>query len=87
MNGFWTWSTWDLDMWTVGWLAWILFFAVWETLSSFSEDAEMLTNHLRPIFLSMPLTWFLTAGLWLWLGFHMLAPVLEDWIPRAAGGR
>ena len=81
------WSAWRLDHLTVGWIVWIVFFVVWETYALVRHPGEELTAHLRPLFLEHPLTWFLALGLWLWLGVHFLAPVLERWLVDTAGGR
>lgn len=80
------WSVWQLDVWTKGWLAWILFFIVWETLSLRAGTGQELTQHLRPIFLSVPVVWWLAFGLWLWVGVHFLAPAIESSILRIARG-
>lgn len=83
----WTWRSWDFDIATVGWLLWMLFFFVWEWVTSrFSGNGEMLTDHLRPIFLSAPVIWFAAFGLWLWIGIHLLAPRLEAFLLRLLGG-
>lgn len=68
----WSWDVWGMDMFTTGWVVWILFFAVWETWALIVGTNQELTEHLRPVFLSSPPTWFLAFGLWLWLGFHFL---------------
>jgi hypothetical protein len=70
---------------TIGWVVWGVYFAVWETWTSLVE-MEMLTDHLRPVFHAMPVIWFLGLGLWVWMGIHFLAPSLEGWLARAAGG-
>lgn len=72
-----SWATWRLDLFTWGWVAWIAFFAIWESAAIIRGDGEALTHHLRPLFLSHPLTWWLALGAWLWLGVHMLAPAWE----------
>lgn len=86
MSRFADWRPWDLDVWTTGWAAWMLFFFVWEALSRVYGGKEMLTDHLRPIFLSQPPIWFIAFGLWLWLGIHLLVPTLESWLIRSAAG-
>lgn len=63
---------WSLDVWTWGWIVWILFFVGWETATLLSNNNQELTEHLRPVFLSAPPVYFLTMGLWLWLGWHFL---------------
>lgn len=80
------WAPWDLDVWTLGWDFWIAFFIIWETASGIWGEQEQLTNHLRPVFLSAPVIWFLAFGIWLWLGVHLLVPTLEAWISKSAGG-
>ena len=67
-----SWSAWRLDTFTWGWIAWLLFFLVWETLGIINSSEHTLTEHLRPLFISQSLTWFLASGLWLWLGYHFL---------------
>lgn len=59
-------------MWTLGWIIWLAAFFVWETLSLLDNRNQELTEHLRPVFLSQPITWFLALGLWLWIGYHFL---------------
>lgn len=71
------WNSWGWDHTTAGWLVWISYFIVWEAYTGFLRDGEMLTDHLRPLFLSAPVLWWLTLGLWLWLGIHFLAPAWE----------
>lgn len=68
----WSWGSWDFDLFTIGWALWLLFFIGWETAALIQGTKEELTAHLRPIFLSQPLTWFLALGLWMWLGYHFL---------------
>jgi len=80
------WSVWTLDIWTKGWVLWIVFFVVWETLTLRAGTGQELTQHLRPIFLSVPVVWWVAVGLWLWIGVHLLAPSLEDWLLRAVRG-
>ncbi len=79
------WAPWGLDVWTWGWIVFIVFFFVWEVLSGLYGGAQQLTHHLRPVFLSVPFVWFVALGVWLWLGIHLLAPTLEEWILRSAG--
>lgn len=71
------WRAWQLDHLTWGWIVWIVFFFAWETYTLVRHPGQELTAHLRPLFLEHPLTWWLTLGLWLWLGVHMLAPAWE----------
>lgn len=73
-----SWSAWELDHLTWGWILWILFFAVWETYSLVFHPGEELTAHLRPVFNEHPLTWWLAFGAWVWLFFHFLAPRWEQ---------
>jgi hypothetical protein len=80
------WSVWELDGWTTGWLVWILFFVVWETLSLRAGTGQELTQHLRPVFLSAPVVWWVFFGLWLWIGVHLLAPAIEDGLLRIVRG-
>lgn len=63
------WSAWDIDVFTIGWIVWILFFAVWETVGIMA-GREALTNHLRPVFIATPPVYFMTVGLWIWMGWH-----------------
>lgn len=66
-------SAWSWDWSTAGWAAWILFFAVWETLALRSGvPVHPLTAHLQPIFTIAPIMWYLTFGLWLWMFTHFL---------------
>ena len=77
------WSAWRLDHLTWGWIAWIAFFVVWETYTILWHPGEELTAHLRPVFLTHPLLWFLAFGLWVWLGVHFLWPAGERAFARA----
>lgn len=72
------WATWDFDWQTWGWVGFIVYFAVWETVTGFSER-EQLTHHLQAVFHAAPVTWYIAAGLWLWMGPHFLWPGLERW--------
>lgn len=80
------WSAWQIDHLTVGWIGWLVFFAVWETYALTVHPGEELTAHLRPLFLEHPTTWFLAFGLWLWIGVHFLAPALERSLLEAIRG-
>lgn len=71
------WKSWDWDYTTVGWIIFIIYFVAWEAYTGIRYEGEMLTDHLRPIFHAAPITWWLTFGLWLWLGVHFLAPSWE----------
>lgn len=71
------WTAWTPDWLTWSWVAWIVAFAVLETVAILHGSQNTLTRHLRPLFNEHPLTWWLTFGLWLWLGVHFLAPDLE----------
>lgn len=86
MSRIWSWDVWSLDHETWGWIIFLLYFAAWETYTGVIGTGNMLTDHLRPVFLSAPPTYFLAVGLWLWLGVHFLAPTLEIWIVLRAGG-
>ena len=79
------WSTWGLDWATWGWIFWILFFVVWETLTLMVGTNQELTEHLRPVFLFAPVTWFMAVGAWLWLGIHLLWPAAEAALQQATG--
>lgn len=81
-----SWRTWDLDLWTLGWIFFIVFFFVWEYLSSTYGGQEMLTDHLRPMFHAAPVTWYMAVGLWLWMGPHFLFPELEQFIANTVRG-
>ncbi len=78
MSGY-SWSSWHLDHLTWGWIVWAVFFIAWETYSLVWHPGQELTAHLRPLFVSHSLTWFLVAGLWLWLGFHFLVEPFNRW--------
>lgn len=68
-----SWRAWRLDAVTWAWIVWIAYFVVLETYALLNDARhDALTAHLRPLFIEHPLTWFLAAGLWLWLGFHFL---------------
>jgi hypothetical protein len=72
-----SWSAWKLDPLTWAWIVWVLAFVVLETVALWKFRGDELTAHLRPLFLSTPITWYLAFGLWLWLGVHFLAPRIE----------
>lgn len=86
MRRFGNWAPWDWDIFTAVWTVWMVFFFVWEAVSRHFGGHEMLTDHLRPIFLSYPVVWFIAFGIWLWLGVHLLAPTLEAWISSSTSG-
>lgn len=68
-----TWRAWIVDPVTVQWVIILIWFAVLETYAVVVDPlTHPLTAHLRPIFQADPAVWFLTFGLWLWLGFHFL---------------
>ena len=77
-----TWNAWALDTFTIGWIIWLAFFVIWESAGIVVGVENTLTYHLRPLFVAHPLTWFLTVGLWAWLGFHFL---IEAGNPIARG--
>lgn len=74
------WRVWELDAITWGWIAWIVWFLAWESYALYVRTGQELTEHLRPVFLTHSLAWFLAFGLWLWIGVHLLAPRLEAWV-------
>lgn len=68
-----SWLAWRLDPITWAWIFWIAWFLVFETWAILTPaPLDTLTAHLRPVFANHPLAWFLTFGLWLWVGFHFL---------------
>lgn len=71
------WRAWDWDWTTASWTLWLLAFAVLESVTVVQGKGEELTNHLRPLFLEHPLTWWLALGTWFWIGFHFLWPAAE----------
>lgn len=84
------WVAWHWDWPTFLWLAWMAALLALEWLTSNVSPIEswrgnMLTEHLRPLFLSAPIVWWLAFGLWLWVGVHLLAPRLERWLIHAVG--
>ena len=80
----WSWESWRLDPITWAWIFWIAYFAVLETIGLMIDPlTHPLTAHLRPVFSSSQISWFLGLGLWLWLGAHFLLPVP----PHAFGGK
>jgi hypothetical protein len=68
------------------WLVWIVYFFVLETVTLLAGTNQELTEHLRPVFLSAPLTWFIGVGVWLWLGVHFFAPSIESMLNRINTG-
>lgn len=81
-----SWQAWKLDGWTWAWIFWMVWFVGVETAALITGSKNELTEHLRPIFLSQPVVWFIAVGLWVWLGVHLLAPPLEAWLARMVGG-
>lgn len=80
------WSAWGWDGFTAAWVVWLVAFFVIEIAALWMRPGQELTAHLRPLFLTHPLAWFVTFGLWLWLGFHFLAPSLEKRILELVTG-
>ncbi len=70
-----SWDAWRLDVYTWCWIVWLLAFVVLETWSL--RSGNELTAHLRPLFLSVPVVWWMAFGLWGWIGIHLLAPAWE----------
>lgn len=68
-----SWEVWELNHVTIGWIVLIVAFFVWEGYSIVVHPGSELTWHLRPVFASYPLTWWLGFALWAWLGIHFLA--------------
>lgn len=67
------WGVWGPDPWTWVWSLWILYFFVAESVAVVAGYYPgTLTAHLRPVLAAHPLAWFLTLGIWLWIGFHFL---------------
>lgn len=80
------WEAWKLDAPTWSVIIWVLWFAGWETWALVTgQYLHTYTAHLRPLFIEQPVTWFVALGIWLWLGFHFLAPALEAWLIRSVG--
>lgn len=79
------WRAWQLDGFTWAWLGWIAAFVIIETGAVRAGYRGTLTAHLRPLFLSVPWTWWAGIGLWLALGVHVFAPALERWLIAAVG--
>lgn len=79
------WRAWQIDTFTAAWIVWIAAFIIVETWAVRTGYWGTLTSHLRPLFLSAPVTWWVAFGLWLWFGIHMLAPNLEAWLLDAVG--
>lgn len=80
-----TWAAWYWDWQTALWSAWLLWFFVLESVALWTPaPLDTATAHLRPIFQLHPLAWFLTMGVWLWLGFHFL--IEGVFIPPTGGG-
>lgn len=75
-----SWNAWKLDLDTWGWIAFILFFAIWETFTGIRGNRNQLTHHFREMIDVAPITWWLGFGVWLWMGPHFLFPALERWI-------
>ena len=74
------WSAWDWDWMTAWVIFWIVQFFLIEIFGA--DDGNMVTHHLRPVFHLAPVTWWMTLGVWLWLGPHFLWPAAEDALKR-----
>ena len=66
------WRSWNWDIHTALWVFWMIQFAVYETYTLIWFRGQELTAHLRPVFQTFDLVYFLAVGLWLWLGWHFL---------------
>lgn len=77
-----SWEAWRLDPPTWAWIVWGLWFLGWETYGVVAGYEDTLTAHLRPVFTTHDLVYFLAVALWLWLGWHVLVDGL--WIGAAA---
>lgn len=79
-------SAWALDAPTWGWIFWLGWFLALESWAlATAQPVHTLTFHLHPLFLTQPITWFLGVGLWLWIGVHIFAPAVEQWLIRSVG--
>jgi predicted signal transduction protein with EAL and GGDEF domain len=67
-----SWDSWALDRTTILWIIWMVYFVVLETVTLLQGDKQELTAHLRPVFQSMDLVYFVGIGTWLWVGKHFL---------------
>lgn len=75
------WRAWAIDAHTIAWIGMLTWFAVWEGIAlSHHEYLDTFTAHLRPIFISWPITWWMAIGLYVWMGVHLLVPSLETWL-------
>ena len=75
------WTVWQFDsLFTRAWTVWALAFLILETAAVTLGYRYTLTAHLRPLFLTWPILWFIGLGVWLWLGVHFLAPAFEGWL-------
>jgi len=80
------WRAWQLDVGTWAVIVWLGWFTVWEAWAlARGSYLDTFTAHLRPVFLTAPVTWWIALGLWGWIGVHMLAPDLERWLIDAVG--
>lgn len=80
------WRAWQLDAPTWLWIGWLTYFVALEAWAVVSEQpVHTLTYHLRPVFLSVPWTWWAGVGLWAAFGVHIFAPALERWLIDAVG--
>lgn len=73
----------DLPTWFYlwGWRGWVAAFLLLETLAILDEKSgDTLTEQIRPLFHTHPLTWFLAAGFAGWLVMHFLFPAAERWL-------
>lgn len=77
-----SWAAWRPDWETWAWTVWLAVFVVLESYTLLAGERQELTAHVRPVFLSHPLTWWLAFGAWVWLGLHFLAPRLEYMLLR-----
>lgn len=72
-------DAWQLDLPTRLWAVWMVGFVLLESWAvATSQPEHTLTWHLRPVFHSHPLAWFLLAGFLCWMCLHFLAPGFEQ---------
>jgi hypothetical protein len=71
------WEVWRLDVATWSWIAWFAAFVVLETWTLASRSGQELSAHLRVLFTSIPVVWFVCLSLWVWAGVHLLFPRWE----------
>ncbi len=75
-----SWSAWQLDVMTWGWIILGVAALVWEIVALVFFPGQEATAHMRPVFQKSDLAYFTAFGFWLGIGYHFLISGL--WVNR-----